>query len=100
MHDGDGAGYLVQPAARASLFGGRLKVSASLAHYRALKGKAVCYFYEPSLKGSYPWRVASRDTERSVLLIALIIKELDVSFRAALDAERPPEISLQGALAL
>lgn len=100
VHDGDGAGYLVQPAARASLFGGHLKASVSLAHYRALKGKALCYFYEPSLKGSYPWRAASRDTERAALLITLIIKKLDVSFHAVLDAERPPEISLQGALAL
>ncbi len=100
VQDGDGAGYLVQPVARTSLFGGRLKASASLAHYRAVKGKAVCYFYEPSLKGSYPWRVASRDTERATLLIAFIINKLDVSFHAALDAERPPEVSLQAALAL
>ncbi|MGD1048565.1 MAG: hypothetical protein ABR899_07435 [Candidatus Krumholzibacteriaceae bacterium] len=100
VRDGDGLGYLVQPTARTSLFGERLKASVSLARYRAVKGAAVCYFYEPSLKGSYPWRVASRDTERAVFLIVLIINRLDVSFHAALDRERPPEISLQGALAL
>ena len=100
VRDEDGTGYLMQPAARMSLFEGRLRGSVSLAHYSATRGGAVCYFYEPSLKGSYPWRAASGDTDRAVLLIVCIINKLDMSFHMALDGERSPEVSVQAALAL
>jgi hypothetical protein len=90
-----GAGYLVSPLARASLLSGRLKVSASLARYRAIEGRAICYFYEPSLKGSYPWRVASDDREWYAFLIIYTINKLSVSCHAALEEGKPPEISLQ-----
>jgi hypothetical protein len=93
----DGGGFLACPLIRVSLFSGHLDASAFIAYYRTLADGAVCYFYEPSLKGCYPWRSASSDTERSSFLFTCKINRLRVSTHAALEVGKPPEGSLQAA---
>jgi len=95
IEEGDGLGWLVSPVLRANLLSARLRVTASIAAYRTAFGHPVCYFYEPSLAGSFPLRLVSRDTERGALLIGFFIKKLGFLFHAALEGERVPEISLQ-----
>ncbi|MDD4856675.1 MAG: hypothetical protein PHD74_01065 [Candidatus Krumholzibacteria bacterium] len=93
----DGGGFLACPFMRVGLFSGRLDASALFACYRNLAGGAVCYFYEPSLEGSYPWRSASNDIERGSFIIGCNIKRLRVSTHVALEVGKPPECSLQAA---
>jgi hypothetical protein len=96
----DGRGWLVAPVLRATLLSSRLRVTASFAAYRTALGFPVCYFYEPSLEGSFPLRSVSRDTETGTLLISCNIKRLCLSIHATLEDKRLPEISLQASARL
>ncbi|MFA4946944.1 MAG: hypothetical protein WC674_00325 [Candidatus Krumholzibacteriia bacterium] len=100
IEEADGLGWLVAPVLRANLLSARLRVTASFAAYRTAFGHPVCYFYEPSLGGSFPMRLVSRDTERGALLIGLFIKQLRFFIHAALEGGRAPEISLQASAGL
>ncbi len=100
VREADGLGWLAAPVLRADLFRARLRVTASFAAYRAVYGHPACYFYEPSLRGSYPMRLASRDTEAATLLISMYIKRLELFIHVTLEDERAPEISLQASAGL
>jgi hypothetical protein len=100
IEEADGLGWLVAPVLRASLLSARLRITASFAAYRTALGHPVCYFYEPSLAGSYPLRLVSRDTEIGALLIGLYINRLCFIVRAALEVEQAPEISVQASAGL
>ena len=89
--------FLLAPVLSMSLLSGHLRPAASLALYRTFRGKPVYYFYEPTLKGNYPWRVVSGDKERCVFLISYIINGLSVSSKIALEMKRVPEFSFQAA---
>ncbi len=100
IEEADGLGWLFAPALRANLLSARLRVTASFAAYRTEFGHPACYFYEPSLRGSFPLRIVSRDSERAALLIGLYIKRLSFFIHAALENGRSPEISLQASAGL
>ena len=100
IEEADGLGWLVSPVLRANLLSARLRVTASFAAYRTAFGHPVCYFYEPSLGGSFPMRLVSRDTERGALLIGLYIKQLRFFVHAALEGGRASEISVQASAGL
>ena len=100
IDEADGLGWLVAPVLRANLLSSRFRVTASLAAYRTAFGHPVCYYYEPSLGGMYPMRVASHDTERGALLIGIYIKRLELLIHAALERDGVPEISLQASAGL
>jgi len=91
-------GLLLAPVLSMSLLSGRLRPAASLALYRAFRGKPVCCFYEPSLKGTYPWRVASADKERCAFIISYNINWLSVSSKAVLEMKMVPEFSFQAVI--
>lgn len=95
IEETDGLGWLVSPIFRADLLSARLRVAASFAAYRTSFGHPVCYFYEPALPGSFPLRIVSRDTGTGAIVIDIYINKISVLARAALEAGRAPEISLQ-----
>jgi hypothetical protein len=88
-------GFLIVPVLSMSLLSGHLRPAASLALYRALRGKPACCFYEPSLKGTSPWRVASADKGRCAFIMSYIINRLNISYKAVLEVKKVPEFSLQ-----
>jgi hypothetical protein len=94
----EGSGYLIAPILSMSLFCGRLKPAASFVSYRTFRGKPTCWFYEPSLEGSYPWRAAPKDRERYAVLISYTINMLRVSAKVALETREVSEASLQAAI--
>ncbi len=96
----DGLGWLAAPVLRVDLFKARLRGTASVAAYRALSGHPDCYFYEPSLRGSYPIRFVSRNALMSTLLIGIYIKRIEFIVHVALEGGQAPEISLQGSSGL
>jgi hypothetical protein len=96
----DELGWLAAPVFRADLFSAHVRVTASLAAYRAAYGHPACYFYEPSLRGSYPIRFVSRDTEMSAILIGIFINRIEVFVHAALERNGVPELSLQASAGL
>jgi hypothetical protein len=95
VDDEGGLGWLVAPVLRASLLSDRLRLTASFAEYETPRGNPVCYFYEPSLQGSFPLRIASRNTRRGSIVIGIYINKLKVFARAALETGKSPDISLQ-----
>ncbi|MCX5753187.1 MAG: hypothetical protein NTW97_06010 [Candidatus Krumholzibacteria bacterium] len=95
IEEADGLGWLVAPVLRADLLSTRLRVTASFAAYRTVFGRPVCYFSEPSLRGSFPLCIVSRNTDRGALLIGFVFKQLDLFLHAALEDGGVPKISLQ-----
>ncbi len=95
-----GRAWLVSPVLRVNLFSNRLRMTASLADYETTFGNPVCYFYEPSLQGSFPLRVVSRDTRRGAALIGLYINKLSIFAHVKLEAGTAPDFSLQVAARL
>jgi hypothetical protein len=100
IEESDGLGWLVAPALRASFLSARLRITASFAAYRTAFGHPVCSFYEPSLEGSFPMRLVSKDTERSALLIGLYFNRLRLFIHATHEDGLAPEISVQASAGL
>jgi hypothetical protein len=92
--------WLIAPVLRANLLSDRFRMTVSFADYEAPFGNPVCYFYEPSLQGSFPLRVVSRDTRRGSMLIGLYINKLSVIAHVELEAGAAPDFSLQAAARL
>ncbi len=95
IDEDDGLGWLVAPVLRAHLLSERLRVTASVARYGTIFGNPVCYLYEPSLQGSFPLRVVSRDAVMGAMVIGLYISKLNVFARVAVERGRGADLSLQ-----
>jgi hypothetical protein len=89
------AGILIAPVLSTSLFHGHLRAAVSYASSRSLRGNPICWFYEPSLKGGYPWRAASGDMRAYAFLISYIINGLTVSSKVSLKSGVVPDYSFQ-----
>lgn len=100
LGDGGSSGFLFAPALDMRLLAGRLAMDVSGAMYRVFDGRPVCYFYEPSLKGIYPWRVASPGHDRTAIGITLNCNNLHFSLKAAWEVGSPVDATLQVALRL
>ncbi|MCK4236089.1 MAG: hypothetical protein KAX38_03145, partial [Candidatus Krumholzibacteria bacterium] len=96
----DYVGVLLSPSLGVSLFSGRIMVSAACSIFRSLEGKAIFHFYEPSLKGSYPWSTVSGDGCRTVLLVNSSFGAFGLSGRIVADSTRGLEARVQLALVL
>jgi hypothetical protein len=91
------SGLLFSPAVSLRFFSGRFQASASGMFYRVFEGRPVCYYYEPSLAGIYPWRAASSNKERCSFVTSYSLSKLDVSCKTELEKGKPCETSFQAA---
>ena len=96
----DGLGWLAAPVLRAALLSSRLRATAALASYRAVRGNPASCYYEPSLRGSYPMRIVSRNAEAGTILISCNISKLELLLHVSLEKDRRPEISAQASVDL
>jgi hypothetical protein len=90
-------GLLVSPTLTLRFFSRRLETVVSGMSYWVFKGRPVCYYYEPSLAGTNPWRAAWVAGERSSLLISYKFNWLALSCKATIEGGKPPVASLQAA---
>lgn len=93
-------GLVVSPAVSVSLLSDGLKAECSYAVFRALEGKPLHYFSEPSLSGAVPWMIASGNGERAAFVFIYKFDVLSILSKAAVEAKRPPEVVLQAILDL
>ena len=91
------SGLLFSPALSLRFFSGRFEASASGMLYRVFEGRPVCYYYEPSLAGTYPWHAVSSDGERVSFLIGCNSNKLAILYKITLERGKPSEGSLEAA---
>ncbi len=97
-HEDDGLGLLFSSALSSSFFSEHLEASVCGMSYRIYEGRPVCYFYEPSLRGTYPWRAVSGNEECCSCLISFHFNRLTFSSKVALESGGPPVASFQACL--
>ena len=88
------AGYQISPSVYLGSLAGHVSIIAFFTAYHSLAGKAVFYYYEPSPKGSYPWRTVRGDGCRGVLSISLTARKFFFAWRSAIEPKSPVETSL------
>lgn len=93
-------GIVFSPGVTLSLFSEGLKAECSFAVFRALEGKPLHYFSEPSLAGTMPWKIASGNGEMAAFLFIYKFNRLNVSLKVAVEAGARPEGALQAILGL
>jgi hypothetical protein len=89
-------GVLYSPSMSVTSFSNRFEASLTGALYRVPGDGPVCYYYEPSLSGVYPWRVASGRTVRLSCIISFNYNKLEFSYHVAFEEGRPWDGMVQG----
>lgn len=98
---GDGhAGLQVSPSLRLRLFAGSIDVTAFFSMYRSITGMPAFYYYEPSLEGTYPWKVVRGDGSRGVLEVTLSTRTVSLSWRLAVGSQTTGDMSICAAVEL
>ncbi len=95
-----GKGVLFAPVVVASFLSDALRAECSFAMCRALDGRPIHYFAEPSLSGMMPWASAVGDSDRTAFIMICKLNKLSISSKVKLEDWGSPEGALQASLGL